>query len=320
MPVETASGKEEYAAMALRPKVARLMDTYARPLEETAVHHPSLGLSLPYEAFNIEDTGAALKALNLDNTVTPSPLTGGTSQAKRLLETFISSKLAAYPDMKNVPGLEGSSALSSYLHFGQISPLAVLLAVKEAPEAAREAFLEELVVRRELGMNFALYNGAYDTFDCLPSWAKATLDRHRGDRRPYLYSLEELEGAGTHDGYWNAAQAEMALTGRMNGYMRMYWGKKILEWAKTPEEAFRRVLYLNNRYSLDGRDPNSFAGVAWCFGKHDRPWKEREIFGTVRFMNARGLERKFDMKHYLEKVAALSARGGQGLPGARRNG
>jgi deoxyribodipyrimidine photo-lyase len=320
VPVETASGKEEYAAMALRPKVARLMDTYARPLEETAVHHPSLGLSLPYEAFNIEDTGAALKALNLDNTVTPSPLTGGTSQAKRLLETFISSKLAAYPDMKNVPGLEGSSALSSYLHFGQISPLAVLLAVKEAPEAAREAFLEELVVRRELGMNFALYNGAYDTFDCLPSWAKATLDRHRGDRRPYLYSLEELEGAGTHDGYWNAAQAEMALAGRMNGYMRMYWGKKILEWAKTPEEAFRRALYLNNRYSLDGRDPNSFAGVAWCFGKHDRPWKEREIFGTVRFMNARGLERKFDMKHYLEKVAALSARGGQGLPGARRNG
>ena len=154
-------------------------------------------------------------------------------------------------------------------------------------------------------MNFVLYNEHYDAYDAVPAWARATLDKHCGDIRPYRYSYKDLEEAATHDPYWNAAQTEMVLTGKMNGYMRMYWGKKILEWGDTPEAAYQAALSLNNRYSLDGRDPNGFAGIAWCFGKHDRPWKERAVFGTVRYMNAGGLDRKFNMARYLEKVGKL---------------
>ena len=147
-------------------------------------------------------------------------------------------------------------------------------------------------------MNFIRYNQKYDSFDGLPEWAKSTLFEHKGDPRSYLYSLEELEQARTHDPYWNAAQMEMVVTGKMHGYMRMYWGKKILEWTENPEKAFSTMLYLNNKYELDGRDPNGFTGVAWCFGKHDRPWAGRPIFGNVRYMGAAGLERKFDAKKY----------------------
>ena len=170
---------------------------------------------------------------------------------------------------------------------------------------AKEAYLEELIVRRELAMNFVHYNPAYDSFEAIPDWAKKTLKEHRRDKRGYLYSLDELEQARTHDPYWNAAQQEMVITGKMHNYMRMYWGKKILEWNPSPEEAFRIALSLNNKYELDGRDPNSFAGVAWCFGKHDRPWGKRKIFGNVRYMNDAGLRRKFKIDAYIRKVEAL---------------
>ena len=145
------------------------------------------------------------------------------------------------------------------------------------------------------------YNGLYDSFDGLPGWAKRVLLEHKGEPREYNYSLDELERAQTHDPYWNAAQREMILTGKMHGYMRMYWGKKIIEWSATHEEAFQRCLYLNNKYELDGRDPNGFAGVAWCFGKHDRPWSGRHIFGNIRYMSADGLKRKFDADKYAKK-------------------
>jgi len=148
-------------------------------------------------------------------------------------------------------------------------------------------------------------NEYYDSYKAIGSFAKTTLEKHKEDDRPFLYTLEELEKGKTHDPYWNSAQLEMVHTGKMNGYMRMYWGKKIIEWTKTPEEAYDHAVYLNNKYSLDGRDPNGFAGIAWCFGKHDRPWKERSVFGVVRYMNAKGLERKFPMKVYVEKVNLL---------------
>ena len=164
------------------------------------------------------------------------------------------------------------------------------------------AFLEQLVVRRELAMNFVYFNPLYDQFEGLPTWAGKTLEQHVADPRPYRYSLVELETAATHDPYWNAAQRELVGLGTIHGYMRMYWGKKILEWSPTPRKAFDIALYLNNTYQLDGRDPNGFAGVAWCFGKHDRPWVERPIFGNIRYMNDKGLERKFDMKRYIERV------------------
>jgi deoxyribodipyrimidine photo-lyase len=162
-------------------------------------------------------------------------------------------------------------------------------------------------VRRELSHNFVFYNDQYDTFACLPPWAHETLTCHAKDKREYVYSLAQFENAQTHDPYWNAAQKEMVLTGKMHGYMRMYWGKKILEWSENPRTAFEIALYLNNKYELDGRDANGFAGVAWCFGKHDRAWAERPVFGKVRYMNAAGLKRKFDIDAYVKKIEALEA-------------
>jgi deoxyribodipyrimidine photo-lyase len=193
------------------------------------------------------------------------------------------------------------------LHFGQISPLYVYLRLLELAEPVRKAFIDELVIRRELSMNFTLYNDHYDALNSLPAWAQATLHKHSQDNRPYVYALCTFEEAKTHDPYWNAAQMEMVVTGKMHGYMRMYWGKKILEWSSDPSEAYQTAVFLNNKYSLDGRDPNAFAGIAWCFGKHDRPWKERAIFGTIRYMSADGLTRKFDMQRYMGKVDQLKA-------------
>ena len=197
--------------------------------------------------------------------------------------------------------------MSAYLHFGQISPIQIVLKVlaANAPNEAKEAYLEELIVRRELAVNYVYFNENYDSFEGLPNWSKKTLNKHKADSREYVYTVEELESAETHDPYWNAAQKQMCITGKMQGYMRMYWGKKILEWTNIPQDAFKAALYLNNKYELDGRDPNGFTGVAWCFGKHDRPWKERPLFGTVRYMNANGLKRKFDADKYVQQVKHL---------------
>ncbi len=233
---------------------------------------------------------------------------GGYSEARRLLDEFIDSRLASYAGGSRDPGRNCLSGLSPYLHFGQISPLEIALRVrdgKSGSEADKEAFLEQLVVRRELAMNLCHYNEGYDSFSVLPDWAGETLKKHAGDARDPCYEAGTLEAARTHDRYWNAAQRELVLTGKMHSYMRMYWGKKILEWVTDPQQAFRIALHLNNKYSLDGRDPNSFAGVAWCFGKHDQAWGERPIYGKVRYMSASGLERKFDMEAYLRRVNQL---------------
>jgi deoxyribodipyrimidine photo-lyase len=308
VPAETASPKEEYTAGTFRPKLHRVLEGYLAPLEERPVRKDSLSLRLDVDA--AEDFAALSRSMKIDRTVPPViAMRGGAAAARARLEVFVAGKLRHYGDRRNDPGLDYASGLSPYLHFGQISPLAVALRVraeKAVPAAAREAFLEELIVRRELGINFALYHERYDEYASLPEWARKTLSAHARDRREYLYDEGSWERAETHDPYWNAAQREMVLTGRMHNYMRMYWGKKILEWSRTPEEAFRTALRLNNRYELDGRDPNSFAGVAWCFGKHDRAWPERKVFGKIRYMNDAGLRRKFDMEAYLAQVAALA--------------
>ena len=191
--------------------------------------------------------------------------------------------------------------MSPYLHFGQISPLYIAMEVLNSNSPGTDAYIEELVIRRELSTNFVFYNENYSSFRCLPEWCRKTLKGHQNDTREYTYTLEEMERAYTHDPYWNTAQKEMIITGKMHGYMRMYWGKKILEWRNNPEEAYQTALYLNNKYELDGRDPNGYAGVAWCFGKHDRPWAERKVFGNIRYMNANGLKRKFDADQYIKK-------------------
>ena len=218
---------------------------------------------------------------------------------------FLEEDLDRFEEDRNNPGLVCGSGLSPYLHFGQISPLTLALAAQGTDSPGTGRFLEELIIRRELSFNYCYYNSHYGEFSGLPEWARRTLNLHGGDRREWIYTRNELERGETHDPFWNAAQRELALTGSMHGYMRMYWGKKILEWSRTPGEAFDAALELNNRLSYDGFDPNSYAGVAWCFGKHDRPWKERPIFGTIRYMNDKGLKRKFPMEKYLERIEGL---------------
>jgi deoxyribodipyrimidine photo-lyase len=197
--------------------------------------------------------------------------------------------------------VDGTSGLSPYLHFGQISPVEVAWRAAQVGGPGAQAFLEELIVRRELAVNFVFYNPNYDRFEGLPAWAKETLRQHASDPRPARYTLEELEEARTEDPLWNAAQTELIRTGKIHGYMRMYWGKGFLRWTEDPEKAFRFALHLNNKYALDGRDPSSYAGVGWCFGLHDRPFPERPIFGKVRPMTEAGLRRKFPVEIYLAR-------------------
>jgi len=300
VPVEVASPKEEYAAATLRPKIGRVLLRYMVPLSQRDVlvkeSHPEVD---SIDLGNIEDV---LATLPLDRSVHPVPgMTGGEVEARRRLGAFLQTRLQNYNSLRNNPSLDVSSGLSPYLHFGQMSPLEIALEANERGGPDVDAFLEELIVRRELALNFTFYNQYYDTPACLPGWATKTLEAHALDPRPYLYDCSTLEAAQTHDAYWNAAQREMLTTGKMHNYMRMYWGKKILEWSGGPETAYGTALYLNNRWQFDGRDPNSYAGVAWCFGKHDRPWAERPIFGKVRYMNSAGLDRKFDMKPYVNR-------------------
>jgi deoxyribodipyrimidine photo-lyase len=301
VPVEEASSKEEYAAATIRSKIQKKLSHFLVPLKQS---EPALdSLSLDFDSFDIEDTGKTISRLHIDRSVkNVKSFQGGTKEARNRLEEFLEGKLDQFPELRNDPTFDYLSHMSPYLHFGQISPLFIALKALETKSSGTEAFLEELVVRRELSMNFVFYNKKYDSYEAIPEWAKKTLRTHKKDKRQYAYTLEELESAKTHDPYWNAAQKEMVIKGKMHGYMRMYWGKKIIEWSKTPEEAFRRALYLNNKYELDGRDPNGFTGVAWCFGKHDRPWGERPIFGNVRYMNDKGLRRKFDADGYVQMM------------------
>ncbi len=307
VPVETASQKEEYAAYTIRPRIHEHLSTFLAPLEESALKRDSL--ALPYEGLETVDVERLLERMRINRSAERvRAFRGGTSQAEALLEEFIAQKLGDYADRRSDPGIDGLSHMSPYLHFGQISPLRIALRVVAADgpgQESKDVYLEELIVRRELSMNFCLYNPSYDTLACLPGWARETLEEHAHDQREPVYGQDAFEAGRTHDPYWNAAQREMALTGKMHGYMRMYWGKKILEWSADSEEAFRIAGELNHRYELDGRDPNGFAGVAWCFGKHDRAWAERKIYGKVRYMSAGGLERKFDMQSYVRRVDAL---------------
>ena len=215
------------------------------------------------------------------------------------------SRIGRYNLERNNPVLEAQSGLSPWLHFGQISAQRVALETlrNETDPSLSASFLEELIVRRELADNFCLYRPHYDSVDVFPAWAQTSLKEHLADPRPYNYSIETLEKAQTHDPLWNAAQMEMILTEKMHGWMRMYWGKKILEWSSTPEEAMQKAIFLNDRYSLDGRDPNGYAGIAWCIGGiHDRAWPSRPIFGKIRYMNAAGAKRKFDTQAYIQRV------------------
>jgi deoxyribodipyrimidine photo-lyase len=304
VPVELASDKREHAARTLRPKIREHLDDFLTELEPTEIEQSSLDMEA--EGLDLADINTILDGIELDRSV--SPVThlykGGTSEAKTVLEKFLETRFETYVEHRNQPQTDDVSHMSKYLHYGHVSPVYVALKIRRSGGSQDDvdSYLEEVIVRRELSMNFCHYTPDYDSYSNLPGWAKETLEEHKDDEREYVYTQKQLENAETHDEYWNAAMREMVYTGYMHNYMRMYWGKKILEWSKTPEHAYRTTLYLNNKYFLDGRDPNSFANVAWIFGQHDRGWAERQVFGKVRYMSAGGLKRKAKPEQYVEKV------------------
>lgn len=308
IPVKETSDKAEYAARTIRPKIHKKLDNYLVELNTTPLEKDSLGIR--FESMPLENIDELLQKLRLNREVPPVNhfFEGGTLKGTYLLKSFVEESLKHYVENRNKPAKNDISKMSPYLHFGQLSALDIAISVGEKktfhPEAT-DSYLEELIVRRELACNFTEYNTNYDSYDVLPDWCKKTLEKHSSDKRSHRYSRQELESARTHDRYWNAAMLEMKFTGYMHNAMRMYWGKKILEWSPTPRDAFETTIRINNKYFLDGRDPNSYTGVAWIFGVHDRPWKERDIFGTVRYMAASGLERKSNIGDYCDKVDAL---------------
>ena len=301
VPCWIASEKREYGAYTFRPKLRQLLTSYLTGFPSLARHpYPWKG-RIPAISWNRIREG-----LRVDRTVPevewPVP---GEDAGQRMLRAFVRSKLRTYDSRRNDPTLEGQSDLSPYLHFGQLSAQRVALEVlrSSAPERAKESFLEELITRRELSDNFCWYAPDYDSPNCFPSWAKKTLEAHQKDAREHRYGRKELEAGRTHDELWNAAQREMVIRGKMHGYLRMYWAKKILEWTRSPWDAMEIAIYLNDRYELDGRDPIGYAGIAWSIGGvHDRPWGERKIFGMVRYMSQKGCRSKFDVDGYIEKI------------------
>lgn len=302
--------KEEYAAYTIRPKVKKLLDRYLKPLPNENVEIPSIGLEVycpetPVTAATIRNL---VSECNIDHTVSPSEqYKGGTIEGRKRLAKFVTEILPDYDKARSKPDRDGSSRLSSYLHFGFLSPLEIALAVKDAdaPQESIDAYLEELIVRRELSYNLTSFNEKYDSLECLPDWAKKTMRFHADDERQTVYSLEELENGETHDELWNAAQREMVQTGEMHNYVRMLWGKNVIGWSPTYEVAFETLVHLNNKYCLDGRNPNSYAGILWCFGKHDRAWFQRPVFGMIRYMASGSTGKKFDSKKYIAWTKTL---------------
>ncbi|WP_028572456.1 deoxyribodipyrimidine photo-lyase [Desulfonatronum lacustre] len=303
VPCREVSPKQEYAARTLRPKIHRKLDEFLTPFPEV----PAFPAPPSADAFNkATDWGAVRKRLQVNSDVAEVDwLRPGERGGEEVFRKFLEHRLDAY-SQRNDPNAPVLSNLSPYLHFGQISAQRVAWEVlrSSASTESREAFLEELIVRRELADNFCWYNQAYDRVEGFPDWARKTLDKHRADKRDYIYDLHTFETGATHDPLWNAAQREMTETGKMHGYMRMYWAKKILEWTPSPEEAVKIAILLNDTYELDGRDPNGYAGIAWSIGGvHDRPWFERSIFGQIRYMSATGCARKFDVPEYIRRFS-----------------
>ena len=299
VPCWLASPKQEYAAYTFRPKIKRLAQEFLCDFPELQKHPFQW-----HEKTCALDWDNILNTLHVDRTVAEiDRIKPGQDEGQKALQAFLEQRFNRYSASRNDPTIDGQSGLSPYLHFGQLSAQRVLLAVERhnGEQQSKAAFIEELLVRRELSDNFCFYNEQYDSLDCFPDWAKKTLNAHRKDRRQYIYASDEFENAKTHDPLWNAAQLQMVHQGRMHGYMRMYWAKKILEWTPSPEEALETAIYLNDKYELDGRDPNGYTGIAWSIGGvHDRAWKERPVFGKIRYMSYRGSQSKFNVKDYID--------------------
>lgn len=311
VPIHIASGNLEYAARTIRPKITKKLDEYLLTLSKRDIDI-KWNTKIEAEKYDLNNIEKLLQNLPLDRSVKGSNYyIGGEEKAHEVLNVFLNEKLKHY-DVRNHPEYDYCSDMSPYLHFGQISVVEIAIRAKRIAidkaisSESIESFLEEIIVRRELAMNYVYYNEDYDKFEGMTdNWAYETMKIHESDEREFVYSFEDLEEFKTHDKYWNAAMKEMVITGKMHTYMRMYWCKKIIEWTKDYKTAYDYAIGLNNKYFIDGRDANSYTGVAWCFGKHDHGWKEREIFGKLRYMNANGLKRKFDIEKYVNKIDRL---------------
>jgi deoxyribodipyrimidine photo-lyase len=306
--------KEQYAARIIRPRLNAQFSEYLKPCSNAKAKVEWMaptGLKRLEPDFDITENWDGL-----DRSVEPvDSFTGGTTEGLRLLREFVSKKLRRYPERHGWPEVDGTSRLSPYLHFGQLGPITVALAVMNAdvPNAVREDYLDQLITWRELSINFAHFNKLYDSIESAENWAHKTLGQHARDKRPVIYTRKELERAETHDELWNAAQLQMLHAGWMHNYMRMYWAKKILEWSESPQKAYQAAVYLNDKYFLDGRDPNGYAGIAWSMaGKFDRPWFERPIFGTIRYMSGAAAAKKFDTEKYISEMFAAAGRTREG--------
>ncbi|MCS7199537.1 MAG: deoxyribodipyrimidine photo-lyase [Caldimicrobium sp.] len=307
LPIEFVSTKEVSYARVLRPRIYKYLPYFLETL-------PTLEPKVPFQGdisdnWERETPEEYLESLNIDKSVTPVEYyLGGEDEAHKRLEVFVQERLFRYARYRSDPGMKVTSELSPYLRFGQISPTQILkrvLQVYPLEDVNVSSFVNELVVWRELARNYAWFNTFYNQYEGLPKWARATLDLHAKDPREYLYDVEDLERANTHDPYWNSAQRELLTKGTIHNYMRMYWCKKLLEWTEHPRVAFDIACYLNDKYALDGRDPNGYSGISWCFGAFDRPFPEKPIFGKVRKMGASSLLSKPNLQLYLEKFKQL---------------
>lgn len=304
VPAWVVSPKQEFAAYTIRPKIHKLLLEYLTEFPKLTTSKYSWTKEKPNHSWS-----KIIQGLQVDKSAgSVSWLKPGEKSAQKALNNFLQNKLARYDELRNDPTYDAQSNLSPYFHFGQLSPQrAALVASRLPPSSSRESFLEELIVRRELSDNFCFYNSNYDNTKGFPEWAVRSLTLHQDDERQYIYSLTEFEQAKTHDVLWNAAQLEMVLQGKMHGYMRMYWAKKILEWTPDFATAMKYAVYLNDKYELDGRDPNGYVGCAWSIGGlHDRAWGERSIFGKIRYMSYNGAKSKFKVQGYIDKINALN--------------
>ncbi|MGL5549173.1 MAG: deoxyribodipyrimidine photo-lyase [Culicoidibacterales bacterium] len=289
VPVRSASPKQEYSAGTFRPKIMKQLANYLQVQPQLS---PISQQSGRVSGDHWLEPADFCQFWQITNHVKPVAAIGGEACAAAQLAQFLRSGLVKYGQLQTTFDEQASSQLSAYLRFGFISPIDIALQVQNTPvpQSQIDQFLEQLIVRRELAINYVFYCADYDNFPKgLPNWAQLTLAQHEADQRKYLYSYQQLEQAQTHDPIWNQAQQQLLETGRMNNYLRMYWGKKVIEWTKSYEQAWEFLIQLNNTYELDGLDPNGYVGIAWCFGLHDRAWQERAIFGKIRYMNETGI-------------------------------
>lgn len=317
VPPRIASEKEEYAAVTIRPRISAHLPRFLSEVtgarsganREEAMRVPCDAATEASEDLHFTAYDAPAQAEYPHDRIGYQRLAftpGHRAGMARFARFVRSGQLDGYDSLRNDPNAEGQSGLSPYLHFGQISPVPLARAALRHGGPSAQAFVEQLVVRRELAANFVLRNPGYDRYEsAVPDWARTSL---AAETRHDAYGEAVLESGETDDPYWNAAQREMVLTGKMHNYLRMYWGKRLLAWHADPKRAFDLAIRLNDRYSLDGRDPNGYTGVAWCFGRHDRPWPHQPFFNTVRAMVPAGLKRKFDVKAYAARMESLYSR------------